>query len=499
MQKLMESRTALRVGTVAGLAIVAAVAAVAPALANQDPPSLDELQEILARQQELIETQSEEIRQQHSRIEEQARQLDEQRELLHGVQTRLDEISTMSGEHELTETEIAVRDRLARVEQELENPPDTPEDVLRAGEFPGSIRIPGTNMAGKFGGFVRLGLVDSFDPIGTDDRFVVSSIPVEGTEKGEESRRVTFSARRSRLNLDVRMDSSVGQFRAFLEGDFAGDGRTDNYRLRHAYGQYREFLIGQTWSTFVDRRAVPEYLDFEGLNAQINFRQALVRWSRVTENGRRLAVSLEDPAPEITGGEGVSLVPDLVARTGTDRPWGHLHGGVLLRRLVGSPAAGGARVSRNAWGVNASGLIRMRWNDRDNFRFQLNYGEGIGRYINDLDSAADQDAVFDPQGQLRPLPAFGGYVSFQHFWKTDVGGWLRNLRSTFVYGLVDVSNFDFQEPDAYDRTLRGSFNVIWSPISNIDVGLEYLWGERRNRDRSRGRARQLQGVATFRF
>ena len=41
--------------------------------------------------------------------------------------------------------------------------------------FPGSIRVPGTGMAQKFGGNVRIGVVDSLDPIGSTDRFVTGS------------------------------------------------------------------------------------------------------------------------------------------------------------------------------------------------------------------------------------------------------------------------------------------------------------------------------------
>jgi hypothetical protein len=477
-----------------GLAIALAVTlSEAPVAAQQDPRGIAEVRETLARQQSLLETQSEQI-------ELQARQLDEQRQVLLALQSRVDEMSMAQAPLELTESEIAVRERLARVEEVLEKPPDTPEDVLRAGELPGSIRLPGTNLAARLGGFVRLGFVDTFDPIGSDDRFVVGSIPVEGTEAADEARRFTISAKRSRLNLDMRMDSSVGQFRAFLEGDFAGDGGTDNYRLRHAYGQYKEFLIGQTWSTLTDQRAIPEDLDFEGLNGLVNFRQPMVRWSRVSEAGRRFAVGLEDPAPEITGGEGVSLFPDLIARMGRDRQWGHLQGGILLRDLVGTAeGSSGPRSHATAWGLSVSGAATMSYNGRDNLKFQLNYGEGIGRYINDLDSVGNQDAVFDPDGNLRALPAFGGYLSFQHWWNTDLYGLLRDLRSTFVYGLVNVRNLDFQEPEAYDRTQRATFNLIWSPISSIDLGVEFLHGERRNKDRSRGRARQFQAVATFRF
>ena len=35
--------------------------------------------------------------------------------------------------------------------------------------------------------------------------------------------------------------------------------------------------------------------------------------------------------------------------------------------------------------------------------FQVNAGQGVARYINDLNSAGGQDAVFTPDGELRTL------------------------------------------------------------------------------------------------
>ena len=51
-------------------------------------------------------------------------------------------------------------------------------------------------------------------------------------------------------------------------------------------------------------------------------------------------MGLEDPSPEVTGGDGVSLIPDLVARMGQDRTWGHLQRGLLIRQLVGTELGG---------------------------------------------------------------------------------------------------------------------------------------------------------------
>ena len=51
---------------------------------------------------------------------------------------------------------------------------------------------------------------------------------------------------------------------------------------------------------------------------------------------------------------------------------------------------------------------------KDKVMWQLNFGEGIGAYINDLQTLGELDAVFSPDGNLEALPAFGVYVAFQH-------------------------------------------------------------------------------------
>ena len=475
--------------------------------AQQEGPSLSEVQKLLKTQQRLLEKQNRQLERQQEQIEQQSGELETQQALLQSMQTQLDQLATAAGKSpELTQADLALRERLKSVEQQLEEPPDTPANVVAAGEFPGSIRIPGTNMAGKVGGFVRLGVVNSFDPIGSDDRFIVASIPPEGEGEAGQDQRVTISAKRSRLNLDMRMDSSVGQFRAFLEGDFAGlgEGGTDNYRLRHAYGQYKQFLVGQTWSLLMDRAAEPEEIDFEGLSGQINERQPQARWTRGRGEDVGFALSLEDPLPKIKGGQGVSVFGDVVARRWRAKPWGHLSVAAVLRDIRAQwDLDPSVEHEKLGFGLSFSGKYKFkRWGERDNLTFQLNYGKGLGRYINDLDSAGGQDGVFnDETGDFDTLPVFGGYVAFQHWWKglEEHLVLLRDLRSTFVFSHVNVDNLAFQTDDSYSQTRRATMNILWSPISAIDLGLEFLWGERKNKDTSKGTAKQFQFVATFRF
>lgn len=468
---------------------------------SQTPPeqmSLQDLQQMVLDQQKLIEQQSE--------------QLAANQEVLTQLQTQVDELMSHTGQaRDMSEETIALRERLTSVEQELrvrEGRQGSEDKQADVSEFPGSFPIPGTNMSAKIGGNVRLGLVANLDPLGSDDRFIVGSIPVGEPEPGTFTEGFTISAKRSRMNLDMRMDSSVGQFRAFLEGDFAAEAdNQDTYRLRHAFGQYKNWIMGQTWSTFMDTRALPEELDFEGLNAQLIDRQPVLRWAKEFDSNRVVAMSLEDPTAEITGGEGKGKFADLAARVSKQREWGHLQAAVLLRNIAGAPDNNPeANKSTFGWGLSLSGGNRFkRWSQLDNFKFQLNIGQGIGRYINDLDSVGGQDAVFDPEGNLKALPALGAFFAYQHFWKRDPTTWisqkglLKDLRSTLVLGFTQVDNFDFQPDDAYRRTKRVSLNLLWSPISSIDIGIEYLWGERMNKNGERGNANQFQLVGTFFF
>ena len=134
-------------------------------------------------------------------------------------------------------------------------------------------------------GLVRMTAVNTFGPLGTEDRFVTSSIPVAGTPEAGKQARTVYTANPSRFSFDMRTPTGVGAMRAFIEGDFAGSGRT--LRLRHAYGQWGPWIAGQTWSTFADPEAEPDGIDFEGLNAISLFRQTQVRFThKLKERGR---------------------------------------------------------------------------------------------------------------------------------------------------------------------------------------------------------------------
>ena len=459
----------------------------------------------MAELAKLVADQGEALAEQKREIAELRKQLEETKQLSLSANNRLAEMAKAPPAPTVS---AAVEERLAGIEASVQQIPDVPKDVVAAGDFPGSIRIPGTDVGLKVGGLVRTTAVATLGPLGTEDRFVTSSIPVAGTlEAGKESRFV-LTAIPSRFNLDLRTPTGVGAMRAFIEGDFAGSSRM--FRLRHAYGQWNSLVIGQTWSTFADPEAEPNGIDFEGLNAIALFRQPLVRYTRPFGPRYSLAASIENPAPAITNAQGVSQVPDIVLRArwqppeGTQGPLGivnvfgkntHVNLALLFRQIRGEPLdEPNTTISTAGFGFGVSGRLTAPWEaEKAQVTFSAYAGSGIGRYITDLGSLGGQDAYYDPATKtIDALPVFAWYLGYERRWNAQ-------FRSTVTYGTVIVTNTDLQPAESFHMSNRGSFNLTWSPIRRIDIVGEFLFGNRINKDGQSGTSSQLQLGTNFRF
>lgn len=370
--------------------------------------------------------------------------------------------------------------------------------------FPGAWHLPGTTGAMKIGGYVNLALVHSLDPLLADDRFIVGSIPPNGVNVPGAREGTQVTASQSRLNLEIREQTTNGQLRAFVEGDFLGDG--DSFRLRHAYGQYGWALAGKTWSVFSNLASLPEQVDFEGINGAVLVRQAQLRFFPTLGEKYSMVVSVEDPRTDIENGTGEEGIGDLVLSVdrlplGGTRAWNYKVG-IILRDLKGQSEA--LQADRTTgWGLTTSGRISPRHlAENDSILWQVTYGEGIGRYLNDLGTVGGGDAVFDATGNLQALPVFAGFLSYQHEWTrrfSIVRNWQGLLRSNLNFSWIDVDNYDFQSDESYASTLYASANLIYFPTQNARVGIEFLWGRRTNKDGSSGSASQVQLSSRFTF
>jgi len=252
-----------------------------------------------------IASRQREIERQDKLIKDQATQIDTQRQATQSLQQQVDTMASVE-ETAMTDAQKKMRSRLQTVEESIQTSQQAESTQYDINSFPGSLPIPGTSAAMRIGGFVKMNIVESFDPIGSPDRFIVSTIPVPQTSGATTS---SLTVSQSRLNLELRDVTRGGPLRAFVEGDFAGSdvvsaSALNTFRLRHAFGQYKALLIGKTWSTFMDANARPEDLDFEGINGQILVRQPQIRYFPKIAKDWNLLAALDDPSPEIAGGDG---------------------------------------------------------------------------------------------------------------------------------------------------------------------------------------------------
>jgi len=128
-------------------------------------------------------------------------------------------------------------------------------------------------------GFAKLNATYDTKDLGGSDLFKPSAIPVPSPD--HENQDFFMGVKQSRLGISATLPTDAGQIKALIEGDFhnTSSGSPDLLRIRHAYLQYKHWLLGQTWSTFFDIETNPHQVDFEGPSSSTLNRTPMVRYT----------------------------------------------------------------------------------------------------------------------------------------------------------------------------------------------------------------------------
>jgi len=353
-----------------------------------------------------------------------------------------------------------------------------------------------------WGGYIKADvLLSDYDdgdvPIGNIGRdfLVPSTIPVGGTA---ETTDLDFHTRQTRLFAGTRYriddDHVLG---SYVEMDFlvtpGGNERVSNSfvpRMRHAYLTYNNWLIGQTWNTFMDVATLPDVVDFIGPSGSTSFgREPMIRYSK-----GGFAVALENPETTVSpngGGAQIvaddSLLPDLAMRYTWKRDWGHLQVAGLLRRLELENATLGVDDRELSWGLSLSGKLNV---GADDLRWMLIHGDGLGREVG-LNFA--NGAVITDDQQLASLGTTGGFAAYRHVWHPQ---W----RSTAVFSYMAVDNpVQFTGIAANKNNWSSSINLMYSPVSPLTFGVEFIHAERELESSESGQLNRLQFMGKYTF
>ncbi|WP_235937644.1 DcaP family trimeric outer membrane transporter [Marinobacter caseinilyticus] len=144
-----------------------------------------------------------------------------------------------------------------------------------------------------------------------------SKVNTGAEEDSEVSGHFGADAVQSRLGVRTTLANDV---KVTIEGDFRTS--TSTVRLRHAFGQYRNWIVGQTWSNHTAFTGATSVLEFDGVagNAGLYSRSAQVRYTTGD-----LSFSAEDSKASITDGTSAvgtkQSIPTFTARyTGKSGP-----------------------------------------------------------------------------------------------------------------------------------------------------------------------------------
>ena len=359
-------------------------------------------------------------------------------------------------------------------------------------KYHGYFYLPGTQTLLKIGGYFKTDFMYDMKQAGNADEFIPSSIPVPGVRGVHNS---NVSIRPTRLNLDFRIPTKMGDARFYVEGDFFGSTSTTP-RLRHAYAQVNNLLIGQTFSNFMDPDAFPDTLDFEGPNGMVNLRNPQVRYGFAFSKRTVLFFSVEKPTSDLVfktpqfSSQPNSPTPDGTVRVRQEYDRGHWQVASVFRS-VAAFLPDGRTDSVFSWGVNATGALRIF--GRDNVIVEGTYGHGISRYLEDTSGLGIDAAVISTaKPHLKATPAVGSEVGYQHYWS-------KTLRSSLVYGFVQVQNTQFQPGSTFHKSDYSAANIIWNPFGSLNVGAEYLYGWQVLKNGQTGNAPRFQVSLKYSF
>lgn len=290
----------------------------------------------------------------------------------------------------------------------------------------------------------------------------------------------------------------LGDVRFYVEADMFGT-NTTTPRLRHAYAQARNVLIGQTFSNFMDPDGFPDTLDFQGPNGMVSLRNPQLRYGFALSPSTTFYISVEKPSsdvifetPQFTDQPNAPS-PDGALRLRQEFERGHFQVAGVFRSIAAF-LPNGKTDSVFGWGVNTS--LGFESFGRDNVIFAVAAGHGISRYIQDTSGLGiDAEPASGVTPHLQATPAVGVAAAYQHYW-------LRRLRSSAVYSYAGVHNtalFDAAEPDTYNHATYLGSNLIWNPYGSFNVGAEFLYGWAMDQNGLKANAPRIQFSAKYSF
>lgn len=320
----------------------------------------------------------------------------------------------------------------------------------------------------------------------------INKVDLENNEKNSD--RFYSTATVTRLGLDFKAPVQGADVGGKLEVDFRGGTNNDTIRIRHAYLTYNDWLFGQTTSTFLVTDLQPEMLDFNSPLGIGTYRTPMVRYSGSLNPVTSYAIALEkgsddNRAPALSSkikydfaeGKGTTsaraLLTEVRSKEAFDKDYHQLS----------------ANESDLGWGI----ALGAKYKFTDSLQAMLDYShvKGDSKFLLYTNNAFN----VNPTNYDLNLNEFDAVTVGTTYQITP------KVRSTLAYGAMfakDNNAFAQQAllDTAQNKTLQqGWLNVMFSPVTPITFGLEYIYGERKTFNGQKGKDNRVGAMARYNF
>jgi hypothetical protein len=284
----------------------------------------------------------------------------------------------------------------------------------------------------------------------------------------------------------VTPNAMVGDITTKIEMDLNGlNQSSSNFHLRHAYATVGGFLMGQTWSNFLDLSAYPETINWQGVLGNAGFdtpRRAQIRYTFTIDKQSTFAISVEknqglDGDSYVGAGAVVDAkLPAVVAAYTYSDSWGHI-GVRALANEHGEYIPATAGVASTSWTKESfTGLVGADFKfGKDDLVLSVYTGQATDDWGVGIQGAVFTNTAARPQA-CDFYTSTGYVVGYTHVFTPQ---WRANV---YTSGVKFSSNSNIPSTEAPVNTdikqfIDGGVNVFYTIAKGAQWGLEYYYEE----------------------
>ncbi|MEG1762758.1 MAG: hypothetical protein RR256_04005, partial [Bacteroidales bacterium] len=266
----------------------------------------------------------------------------------------------------------------------------------------------------------------------------------------------------------------------------------------NAYATYFGFKIGMAFSLYTDLMAGPPTIDFQGPNSWTLLPNAVLDYEYKFNKHWGVGIGIEMPIASYTTNTMTyavnQKVPDIPAyvqyswQNGSS--WIRLSG--IIRNMQYRDVLAKENHNNVGWGAKLSGSALL-FKNLTSF-YQIAYGSGASSYFQDL-YGMQMDMLPNPHhnGKLANVNSWGAYLGLQYNFTKDIF-------ASCTYSIVQANPTQgYYAGDLYKSAQYVVGNVFWNVNSVIQLGLEYIWGDRQNMDHNYKSNNRIQTMIQVSF